>query len=105
MFVAKGLKTPCYAVIFASVKGKAEGYSEMAEQMDALVRNQPGFIAMESSRSQSGEGITVCYWESIEAIKHWKENTLHQQAQALGKAGWYSEYAVRVASVVESYEW
>ena len=105
MFVTKGLKAPCYAVIFASVKGKAEGYGEMAEQMDALVRNQPGFIAMESSRSETGEGITVCYWESIEDIKRWKEQTLHQQAQALGKAGWYSEYAVRIVSVIESYEW
>ena len=49
-------------------------------------------------------GITVSYWESEEAIRHWKENSEHQIAQKFGKQGWYEHYFIRVARVGRAYE-
>ncbi|HET9137352.1 MAG TPA: antibiotic biosynthesis monooxygenase [Candidatus Kapabacteria bacterium] len=105
MFVSPGLAVPYYAVIFSSVRRMDDAsYDAMAEEMDGLVREQPGFLAMESVRDADGNGITVCYWRSLEDVKNWKANVLHKQAQEMGKAGWYKEYAVRIAEVTESYE-
>jgi heme-degrading monooxygenase HmoA len=47
----------------------------MAERMDALSREQPGFVSIESVRSADGRGITVCCWETLESLKEWKKTS------------------------------
>ncbi len=97
------MNTPYYAVIFTSIKKEnAEGYAEMAERMVELAQQQPGFLGVESARQEIG--ITVSYWESLEAIKQWKQNAEHLVAQQLGKTKWYDSYKVRICQVVMSYE-
>lgn len=92
-----------YAVIFTSTRTEVEeGYAEMAMRMVELAKQQPGFIGLESARSEMG--ITVSYWESLEAIKTWKENTEHLLAQEKGKTTWYKNYKVRIAKVEREYE-
>ncbi len=92
-----------YAVIFTSTRTEVEeGYAEMAVRMVELAKQQPGFIGLESARSEIG--ITVSYWESLEAIKAWKENTEHLFAQEKGKTTWYKNYKVRIAKVEREYE-
>lgn len=92
-----------YAVIFTSTRTEVEaGYAEMATKMVELAKAQPGFIGMESARSEIG--ITVSYWESLEAIKNWKANMEHIEAQEKGKTTWYKNYKVRIAKVEKEYE-
>jgi heme-degrading monooxygenase HmoA len=92
-----------YAVIFTSTRTEVEaGYAEMAIKMVELAKAQPGFIGMESARSEIG--ITVSYWESLEAIKNWKANMEHLEAQEKGKTTWYKKYNVRIAKVEREYE-
>lgn len=92
-----------YAVIFTSSRTEVEeGYAEMAIKMVELAKAQPGFIGMESARSEIG--ITVSYWESLEAIKNWKANMEHLEAQEKGKTTWYKNYKVRIAKVEREYE-
>jgi heme-degrading monooxygenase HmoA len=92
-----------YAVIFTSTRTEVEaGYAEMAIKMVELAKAQPGFIGMESARSEIG--ITVSYWESLEAIKNWKANMEHLEAQEKGKTIWYKNYKVRIAKVEREYE-
>ena len=80
---------PYYAVIFTSTQNEnIEGYSEMANKMETLAKQQSGFLGMDSARNTIG--ITVSYWESIEAIKNWKQQTEHLQAQQKGRQEWYS---------------
>lgn len=94
---------PYYAVIFTSTRSDTEeGYAEMAVLMEALARKQPGFIDFEKARSELG--ITISYWESLEAIASWKANIDHQTAQKLGKQKWYSWYKVRICRVEREYE-
>lgn len=94
---------PYYAVIFTSTQTEAiEGYSEMANQMEALAKEQDGFLGVESARNSVG--ITVSYWESLEAIKQWKANTDHLFAQQKGREQWYNWYKVRICKVEREYE-
>jgi len=69
-----------YAVIFTSKRtDNNKGYHKMGEQMEILAEQQPGYIGIESAKEDIG--ITVSYWETLEAIKNWKENTAHLFAQ------------------------
>ncbi|XMO88067.1 antibiotic biosynthesis monooxygenase [Algibacter sp. AS12] len=94
---------PYYAVIFTSTQNETiEGYADMADKMEHLAKQQPGFLGMESARD--GIGITVSYWETVEAIKNWKQQTEHLQAQQKGRQDWYSWYKVRICKVEREYE-
>ena len=49
--------------------------------------------------AQSENGISISYWSGFEAIKRWKNNLEHQNAQAEGQKRWYNHYKVRIAKV------
>ncbi len=96
------MQTPYYAVIFTSTRTELDdNYSEMAIKMETLVKQQPGFLGVESARNEIG--ITVSYWESLEAIANWKQNLDHLDAQFLGRQKWYENYVVRIAKVEKEY--
>ena len=96
------MQTPYYAVIFTSIRTELdENYAEMAIKMETLAKQQPGFLGVESARNEIG--ITVSYWESLEAIANWKQNLDHLDAQFLGRQKWYENYVVRIAKVEKEY--
>lgn len=98
-----GLQKPYYAVIFTNRRTDVDGgYEHMAEAMEELAKEQPGYLGFESARS--GLGIAVSYWESLAAIADWKANMDHQMAQKRGKGAWYSWYKVRICKVEREYE-
>jgi glutathione S-transferase len=94
-----------YAVIFSSKRrsGHDEEYERVAASMEELARRQPGFLAVETARGADGLGITVSYWDSLEAIRAWKSEPEHLAAQARGKTEFYERYEIRVASVERGY--
>lgn len=93
---------PYYAVIFTSLRTAGDnGYEAMSEKMVELAQQQPGYLGYESGRSETG--ITVSYWQSLEAIKNWKLNLDHLQAQKNGREQWYSHYKVRICRVERDY--
>ncbi|MCP3971199.1 MAG: antibiotic biosynthesis monooxygenase [Rhodobacteraceae bacterium] len=95
---------PYYAVIFTSLRsGEDEGYAAMAEEMDRLAAEQPGYIGVEFVRNQGGQSITVSYWRTQEALQNWKAVAAHTLAQQLGKDRWYRHYTLRVARVERAY--
>ena len=100
--IAQTPEPPYYAVIFTNHRTEAdEGYGAMADRMVKLAAEQPGFLGVESVRD--GLGITVSYWESLEAIKHWKQNAEHKEAQRLGHEKWYASFKLRIAKVERDY--
>jgi Uncharacterized enzyme involved in biosynthesis of extracellular polysaccharides len=99
--IAQTPQPPYYAVIFTSERtGGDNGYAKMADKMVELAATQPGFLGIESSdRDRDGLGITVSYWESLEAIQNWKEHSMHKAAQEKGKTVWYQRFGLRVCKV------
>ena len=95
-------KPPYFAVIFTSIRQPGDdGYAETADRMLRLAARQPGFLGFESARQEIG--ITVSYWESMDAIANWKANAEHLDAQRRGRRDWYKWYRVRVCRVEREY--
>ncbi|WP_405169617.1 antibiotic biosynthesis monooxygenase family protein [Paenibacillus sp. FSL H3-0286] len=93
-----------YAVIFSSQRTEGDnGYNLMAEKMEQLASGQPGFLGVESVKDSSGAGITISYWESLEAISNWKQHQSHKVAQEKGKKEWYQNYKVKICKVEREY--
>jgi heme-degrading monooxygenase HmoA len=97
------MQTNYYAVIFTTLlSNNTEGYEEMAEKMETLARQQPGFIDFEHARDEMG--VTISYWETLNDIKNWKDHLEHQTAQQLGREKWYDWYKTRICKVEREYE-
>lgn len=96
---------PYWAVIFTSERtpDDPDGYTRMADEMFALASKQPGFLGVETARGADGIGITVSYWETLEAIRGWHQQADHRIAQKLGREKWYRGYKVRIARVERAY--
>ena len=100
--IAKTPDPPYYAVIFTSLRTDGDnGYAAMAERMERLAAGSPGFLGMESARGEAG--LTICYWTDLDAIRSWKRQVEHLEAQRLGRESWYSAYRVRIARVERDY--
>jgi heme-degrading monooxygenase HmoA len=98
--IVKTPQPPYYAVIFVSERTEGDnGYGKMADKMEELAAKQLGFLGIESVRDKEGLGITVSYWDSLEAIKNWKDNSTHRVAQDKGKTEWYQNFVLRVCKV------
>lgn len=97
------LDKPYYAVIFTNTRTEGDNdYGAMAGQMEALAKQQPGYLGFESARDELG--ISISYWESLKAIADWKKNADHLFAQQQGVKNWYSWYKVRICLVEREYE-
>lgn len=100
--IAQTPQPPYYAVIFSSVRTDvADGYGDTAGRMIELAHEQPGFLGVESARNELG--ITVSYWESLDAIRAWRQNAEHRIAQQTGRSHWYTAYKTRICKVERDY--
>ena len=94
---------PYTAVVFTSTRTAGDhGYARMSDRMDDLARRQPGYLGHESARGED-LSITVSYWVDHPAAGAWKQVAEHLVAQECGRATWYSDYTVRVATVDRDY--
>jgi len=100
--IANTPKPPYYAVIFSTIRTTIDdGYLETAERMEELAKQQEGYLGIESARSEVG--ITVSYWESLDAILKWRNNAEHTLAREKGKELWYKKYQLRICKVEREY--
>jgi len=99
--IAETPPPPYYAVIFTSLRTDGDaGYADTARRMLDLARQQPGFLGFETARD--GLGISVSYWQSLEAISAWKAHAEHRLAQGRAR-DWYRAFRVRVCRVEREY--
>lgn len=98
-------RPPYYAVIFTSIRteGDDEAYGKASARMMELAAAMPGYLGVESVRDAGGTGITVSYWSDLDAIRAWRRDAEHAEAQRLGRSDWYAQYSLRVAKVERSY--
>lgn len=96
-----------YAIIFEVwpyASGK-ERYFELAAQLKTILATQPGFISVERFQSLIDEEklLSLSFWESEEAIKGWREQLDHLQAQKEGKEKLFRAYRLRVVKTMRDY--
>ena len=101
--IANTPEPPHYAVIFTTVVHEdLSGYEVMAKRMEFLAQQQPGFLGIDSARSEIG--ITVSYWKTLEAITAWKHHVEHIKAKTLGRKKWYKTYNLQISRVERAYK-
>ncbi len=103
--IANTPKPPYIAAVFTSIRTNVEGgYDKMNELTITELDSIEGYLGYEAFRDENGFGVNVSYWKDMESLKRWRDNTLHQKAQELGKEKWYKNYKLRICRVERDYE-
>ena len=95
------------AVIFEVIpaEGHRDEYLGIAADLKPLLASIDGFISVErfESLAQPGKILSLSIWRDEAAVKAWRNLEAHRIAQAAGRGGVFSDYRLRVASVMRDY--
>ena len=95
------------AVIFelTPAPGRKQEYLDLAAGLADEVSKFDGFISIERFESISNPGnfVSISWWRDEEAVRRWRNVQKHREAQAKGRAGIFTKYRLRIASVVRDY--
>jgi len=85
--------------------GRTDDYMDIASQLRPIVEKIDGFISIErfESLSQPGKILSLSFWRDEEAVNEWRNIAEHRQAQRDGRNGIFSDYRLRIASVIRNY--
>jgi heme-degrading monooxygenase HmoA len=85
--------------------GRKDDYLKMAASRRAEVEKIDGFISVERFESlyEQGKLLSLQFWRDEAALTQWRNHLQHRQAQKLGREEMFSNYRLRVASVVRDY--
>jgi len=95
------------AVIFEvwPAKGREDRYFDLAAVLKSDLEKIDGFISVErfQSLTEPGKVLSLSIWRDEAAVQRWRNLPSHRAAQAEGRAGVFSNYRLRVASVIRDY--
>lgn len=83
----------------------AAAYSEHAVRMSELARSMPGYVEHKIFIAEDGERVTVVTFADQATHDAWRTHPEHRDAQKAGRAGYYREYSVAVATVERATSW
>ena len=95
------------AVIFEvtpKLSGKDE-YLEIAADLKNHLSEMDGFISVErfQSLADSNRFLSLSFWRDEEAVKLWRNQIAHREAQKRGRKELFNNYRLRVANVLRDY--
>jgi heme-degrading monooxygenase HmoA len=95
------------AVIFEVIPapGRKQEYLDLAASLRPQLEKIDGFISIERFASLSNEGkvLSLSVFRDEAAVEVWRNVEAHRLAQAKGRAGIFSDYRIRVASLIRDY--
>jgi heme-degrading monooxygenase HmoA len=95
------------AVIFEvyPAEGRKQEYLDLAASLRPQLEKIDGFISIERFASLSTEGklLSLSFFRDEAAVAAWRNLEAHRLAQAKGRARIFSDYRIRVASVIRDY--
>jgi len=77
-----------------------EEYVANDQRLMEKARSAPGFVDVKSFTAADGERLTIVWWKDLETLRAWREDPVHREAQAKGRALWYRYYDMEVAEMV-----
>lgn len=83
----------------------AEAYAEHAARMSELARTMPGYVEHKIFVAEDGERVTLVTFADAAGHEAWRTHPDHRDAQRAGRAGYYQEYSVAVATVERATRW
>lgn len=95
------------AIIFEVLPaaGRKQEYLDLAASLRPELEKIDGFISIErfSSLTTEGKILSLSIFRDEKAVQAWRNLTAHRIAQAKGRGGVFSDYRLRVASVIRDY--
>ena len=90
---------------FTAAEGRFPDYTALAEGLSDEVRKVDGFLSIERFQSNSDPKrfVSLSFWRDEEAVRKWRNLQKHREAQAKGRGGIFSEYRLRVCTVLRDY--
>ena len=95
------------AIIFEvwPAHGRKQEYLDIAASLRPLLEEINGFISIErfESLTEPGKILSLSFFRDEQAVGEWRALEAHRKAQALGRAGIFRDYRLRVAGVIRDY--
>ncbi len=95
------------AVIFEVriTPGRQQDYLDFAAALRAELEAVDGFLSVErfASLSDPNRLLSLSFWRDEEAVRRWRTASRHRAAQSAGRSGIFSDYRLRVATVLRDY--
>lgn len=85
--------------------GRKGEYLDIAARLKGELQAIDGFLSVERFQSLTDEGkiLSLSFWRDEKAVQAWRNTAEHRSAQAKGRGGVFSDYRLRVASVLRDY--
>ncbi|MFM9969090.1 MAG: antibiotic biosynthesis monooxygenase family protein [Burkholderiales bacterium] len=86
-------------------EGRTPEYFDLAASLRTHLEAIDGFVSIERFESVSARGkfLSLSFWRDEEAVRAWRNLEVHRDAQGKGRGGVFSDYRLRVASVLRDY--
>ena len=95
------------AIIFEvqPAEGNMDAYLDHAARLRPELERMDGFISIERFQSliTPGKLLSLSFWRDEAAVAGWRNHPEHRLAQAAGRGGLFSDYRLRVVSVIRDY--
>src|SRR5512138_4015470 len=95
------------AVLFEAIvaPGQRDDYFTIAASLKPELSKIDGFISIERFQSLSDpqKFLSLSFWRDEESITEWRSIELHRAAQVKGRVSIFSDYRLRVVSVIRDY--
>ena len=92
-----------YAVIFrAEINQLDDEYRDIAARLRSLAIEKYGCLDFVAT-TEGDQEIAISYWETLEQISRWKQDSEHIKAQQLGRSKWYRTCQVQIVEVLREY--
>jgi heme-degrading monooxygenase HmoA len=79
-------------------------YEALNAQMYGIVQQMPGFLGVNGYASADGDEVGIVRFESLEALRAWREQPEHVETQARGRAEFYASLQIEVYELVRAYD-
>src|ERR1051325_4571641 len=90
------------AVIFEVWPNRREDYLAIAAELRRHLKGIDGFISVErfESLTEKGKMLSLSFFRDEAAVQAWRNVAEHRAAQAKGRGGIFTNYRLRIASVM-----
>lgn len=80
-------------------------YLDIAASLKADLEQVEGFISVErfESLTTPGKILSLSFFADDDAVGRWRMSHAHREAQSAGRDGVFTDYRLRVASVLRDY--
>ena len=84
---------------------RKQDYLNVAAELKPLLEKVDGFISVERFESlyEPGKILSLSFFRDEAAVEAWRKTNEHREAQVKGRSDIFSNYRLRVASVIRDY--